>query len=410
MRRPGAARGLMRQDALPRVFWILWAGTVVLRLGTVVQPFLALYLVNSRDASATDAGAVLAVIGLGGVLSQLVGGSLTDVVGRRATLTGGVLATALVLVGLAYAESVQAIVALAFLLGLTVDIYRPASQAIVADVVPEQARAKAFSLLVWAVNLGFSIAMVLGGLLARGGFSVLCWANALACVAFAGITWFFIPDTRGPHPAPSRGKGFAAVLRDRSMVLLVLLVLPYALVFMQAFSTLPLVMDADGLTPTTYGLVMAGNGVVCVVLQPLASRLIGSFPSHVVLSTGTAIVGVGYGVTALASSAAMYALSVVIWSLGETVVFAVATAVVAGLSPQHLRGRYNGVFGLVWAGGTLLAPLIGSWLLELGGPRVLWSVCAGLCVATAVGHILLAPALRPRASAAPLRFSAVERP
>ena len=114
----------------------------MLRLGTVVQPFLAFYLTDSRGMSTTTTGLVLAVIGVGGVLSQLVGGALADRIGRRSTLTASVLATGAVMVGLGYAQTTATIVAMAFTLGLTLDMYRPASQAIIADVVPAEARAR----------------------------------------------------------------------------------------------------------------------------------------------------------------------------------------------------------------------------------------------------------------------------
>lgn len=392
----GDEQGVMAQEGLPRSFWILWAGTIVLRLGTVVQPFLAFYLTDSQGLSTTQTGAILAVIGVGGVLSQLVGGSLADRIGRRSTLTVSVLATGAVMVGLGYAQTTVTIVILAFALGLTLDMYRPASQAIIADVVPAEARARAFSFLVWAINLGFSIAMVLGGLLARQGFTLLCWANAITCVVFGVIAWFFIPETREPQKVNEQSEGFGVVLRDRTMMTFVLLLLAYSFVFMQAFSTLPLVMNGDNLPASTYGFIMAANGIVIITFQPFANHFIGRFDHHLVLAAGTAIVGLGYGLTAFASSAQSYTASVVVWSFGEIVVFAEATSIVAELSPRHLRGRYNGIYGMVWAGGSLLAPLCGSWLLELGGSTVLWLLCFGTCVLSAIGQLLLAPTIRQR--------------
>ena len=238
--------------------------------------------------------------------------------------------------------------------------------------------------------------MVLGGLLAHQGFTLLCWANAATCVAFGVIAWFLIPETRTPQQEKESNEGFGAVLRDRTMMLFVLLMLGYSFVFMQAFSTLPLVMNADDLPASMYGTIMAANGIVIITFQPFASRVIGRFDHHFVLAAGIAIVGAGYGLTALASSAQSYAASVIVWSFGEIVVFAVATAIVAELSPQHLRGRYNGVYGMVWAGGSLLAPLLGTWLLELGGSVMLWLLCFVTCMSAAVGELLLAPVIRRR--------------
>lgn len=385
-----------RRPRLPRPFWILWAGTIVLRIGFVVQPFLAFYLNDERGMSTTETGAVLGVIGVGGVLSQLAGGSLADRIGRRQTIVFSVFATGVATIALGYAQTTVAIIVLAFLVGLTVDMYRPASQAIIADVVAAPERAWAFGLLVWAVNVGFSTAMVLGGMLAVRGFVLLCWANALACIAFGLIVWCFMPETRMSPRTRKESDGFGAVFRDHTMVIFAFLMMIFAFVFMQAFSTLPLAMKADGVSSSTYGWIMAVNGIVIITCQPFGSRFIGRFDNHSVLAAGTLIVGVGYGLTAFSSSTSSYVACVIVWSLGEVVVVAVATSIVAELSPVHLRGRYNGVYGMVWAVGSLLAPLCGTQLLEHVGAAALWLICCGLCLSTAVGHLLLASAIRRR--------------
>src|SRR5437879_1957824 len=116
-----------RVGGLPRAFWVLWTGSFVNRLGTMVEPFLAFYLTGVRGLSVAATGLVLALFGLGSIVSQVVGGVLADRVGRRATLTGGMLATAAAMLALGYATTTPVLIALVFVLGLTIDAYRPAS-------------------------------------------------------------------------------------------------------------------------------------------------------------------------------------------------------------------------------------------------------------------------------------------
>ena len=132
-----------RVGGLPRAFWALWAGSFVNRLGTMVEPFLAFYLTGARGFSLAETGAVLALFGLGSVLSQTLGGVLADRVGRRATLTGGMLATAAAMLALGYATATPVVIAVVFVLGVTIDMYRPAAQALVADLVGPADRARA---------------------------------------------------------------------------------------------------------------------------------------------------------------------------------------------------------------------------------------------------------------------------
>jgi predicted MFS family arabinose efflux permease len=354
------ARFVRRQaGGLPRAFWALWTGTLVNRIGYLVEPFLAYYLTGHRGLSVTSAGIVLAANGLGGIFSQVIAGAGTDVIGRRATLTLGMLANGASLIALGYARGMLAIFAITFLFGVTVDMYQPASDALVADLVPSPERPRAYGLLYWAINLGFSMAMVLGGTLARAGFQWLFWADAVTCVLFGLIVWRLVPDTR-PTQRQAKGRaqgrgtrdGFRVVLRDGVMVGFMTLSLAYTFVYLQAYTTLPLAMKLQGLSPGDFGLALTLNGVLIVVIQPMVNAWLARRDNVRVLAAGIAVVGLGYGLTSLADS---------------------------------------------WAMGYLLAPLGGTHLLVLGAP-VLWLTCSGLCATASIGLLALGPAIRGRSA------------
>jgi MFS family permease len=381
---------------LPRPFWVLWAGTLINRLGMFVEPFLALYLSSARHLSLTLVGAVLASYGAGSVFSQLIGGALADRIGRRATLTAGMLANAVALLGLGYARGLGWLVAAAVAVGLTVDMYRPASSALVADLVPAAERTRAFGLLFWAVNIGFSVAMVLGGTLARAGFTPLFWADAATCAMFGLLVWRAVPETLPAVTASDQPDGgFAAVLRDRLLVSFLLLMLIETSVYMQAYTTLPLAMSVSGLPAQAYGFAMAVNGIVIVALQPVTGAWLGRRDHATVIACGIVFLGLGYGLTALASTTWEYAGCVALWTIGEILGNATAVAVVSALAPPRLRGRYNGVFGLAFSIGFLIAPIAGTRLLAHGRP-VLWLSCAAACAVAAAWQLALGPAIRRR--------------
>lgn len=335
---------LDRGGGLPRLFWMLWAGILINRLGTLVEPFLGLYLVTVRGFSAAAAGTVLAVYALGSMTSQILGGVLADALGRRATLILGMLANGASLIALGYVTASPAVIALTFAAGVTSDLYRPAAQAMVAGLIPPAGRARAYGLVSWAANLGFSAAMLSGGVLARAGFRWLFWADALTCAAFAALAWRAIPGRR-IRPAGKQPGGYRDVLRDRVMAGFALVVLGQMAVYQQAFTTLPIAMHAGGLPPRAYGLVMALDGLVIVIAQPLARRWLAGRDHSLVIVAGTVLIGAGFAVNALASTAPAYAGEVCIWTLGEIAMAAVGGAVVAGLAPAHLRGRYLRLYG-----------------------------------------------------------------
>jgi MFS family permease len=383
-----------RVGGLPRAFWALWAGSFVNRLGTMVEPFLAFYLTGVRGLSLAATGAVLALFGLGSVISQMLGGVLADRIGRRATLTGGMLATAAAMLALGYVTTTPVVIVVVFVLGVTIDMYRPASQALVADLVAPADRPRAYGLLFWAINLGFAVAMVLGGTLSRAGFTWLFWVDAATCAVYAVLIWRAVPETRVRRADREPG-GFADVLRDRVAVASVLIVFGYAFVYLQAYSTLPLAMRHAGLPPQAYGLAMAVNGIGIVIIQPVAVGWLQRHDPSRVLAAGMGVVGVGFGLTALAGSTLAFAATVLVWTVGEVLFAAVSMAIVADLAPPHLRGRYGGLYGTAFSVAALLGPLGGSWLLG-HSTWLPWLTCAVLCAASGTGALALAPAVRRR--------------
>ncbi|SER12883.1 Predicted arabinose efflux permease, MFS family [Streptomyces sp. yr375] len=387
----------VRVGGLPGSFWVLWCGSLVNRLGAMVNPFLSLYLTEVRGVSIGATGLVLTVVGVGSVISQPLGGAITDRFGRRVALTGGMLANGAVLLTLGHAQTLPAITAAGFALGVTIDLYRPAAQALVADTVPGADRTRAFGLLLWSVNLGFSAAMIMGGYLATHDFQLLFWVDAAACAVFGLLVWLAVPEP----PRPDRehaGGTFRTVLRDRVMLAFAGVVVVYGIVFQQALVTLPLAMREGGLSGGAYGVVMSVNGIVVIAVQPLIGHRLAAFDKSRILACGFTIAAVGNAAVTLASGTVGYALAVAVWSVGEVLVFAVTAALVADLAPAHLRGRYNGLLGMAWGTGFLIAPLVGTRLLVAGAPA-LWLTCAVLCLAAAAAQLALAPAIRARALA-----------
>ncbi len=267
-------------SGLPSTFWWLWIGTLVNRAGAFVLPFLAFYLTDELDLTPAFVGLVLGAFGLGSTVAALVGGVLADRLGRRPVLLASQVSTAATLVALGFTTSSGPVLVLVTLLGLTSNTARPAFSAMMTDIVPPEDRVRAFSLNYWAINLGFAIAPVLGGLLASSGYLTLFLVDACTTLVFAVLVFLKVPESR-PDIAVAEGErpgSMADVLRDRVFLVFVLLTFCFAVVFMQHLSSLPVQMDADGLTPSQYGGIIALNGLLIVFVTVPLTRLLQAYP------------------------------------------------------------------------------------------------------------------------------------
>lgn len=376
---------------LPRVFWWVWVSTLVARTGAFVAPFLSYYLTRSLGHSAAFAGFVAALNAVGAAVSAVVGGVLADRVGRRATLLGALVASGVTLVALGSVHAVGLIAVLAFLAGLANNATRPATGAIIADIVPSADRGRAYALNYWAINLGFAVAMLSAGAVASHGYSLLFIGDAMANVGCAVVVFFTVPETRpvvgAAASTPSSGAtaqasgrtgSLADVLRDRIFLGFLGAVLVGAIIYSQAQTVQPIMMGQDGLGPRAYGAVAALNGILIGVLQLPMTTWMRRYTHGTVLAAASFLMGAGFAVPLLISAVGhpmgVYAASVAVWTIAEIGNTPPQMALGADLAPAHLRGRYQGMSTLAWSVAGILGPLVGGWALStVGASAVLWA-------------------------------------
>lgn len=387
-------------EGLPPTYWLLWTGTLINRLGGFVIPFLTLYLTSQREIPVSQAALMVSLFGAGSFIAQLTGGELTDRLGRRPVMLTSFLVTPAAMIALGFARAIPLIAVSTFAVGFFTDLYRPAVGAAIADLVPSESRTRAYGYNYWAINLGAAIAPVVAGLLANYTYLALFIGDALTTLAFGLIVYFGIRETR-PVQAQSAKQAtarerLAQLKREPILLLFSLLALFFGIIYMQGFVTLPVDMGSHGLGPEQYGLAVAVNGFLIVLISIPISNMAGHWPRFKAMAASAVFLGLGFGFTALADTFPLFALSVGIWTLGEIAASAVAPAIIADLSPIELRGLYQGIFGSAWGLSFFIGPLLGGQVYDALGADALWGSCLILGVLLAFGFLALGIPARRR--------------
>ena len=394
------ARRAVREtvSGLPREFWWLWTSTLVNRLGAFVATFMALYLTLDRGYSASYAGLVAALYGLGGVISSLGGGVMTDRLGRRPTLLIAQVSTAVSVALLGFMHHPVAIAGVAFLVGMASNASRPAVQAMMADIVRPEDRIRAFSLNYWAINLGFAVSSMAAGFIAEVSYLAGFLIEAGLTMVCAILVFLRLPESKPAETvktAAASEKTAAAsdspvslgtVLRDGRFMSVVGLSFLVALIFQQGSIGLPVAMGEAGFTPAEYGMAIAVNGVLIVVLQIPVTRFIEHRDARRLLVVSSLLAGYGFGLTAFAGSVGVIALTVCVWTLAEIVNAPTQTGLVVRLSPLHGRGRYQGMYTMSWSVAGLVAPLMSGFVIDRFGAEWLWGLCAVVGTVAGLGY------------------------
>ncbi|HEX3624254.1 MAG TPA: MFS transporter [Verrucomicrobiae bacterium] len=363
--------------ALPRPAWILFFGTFLNKFGTFVVPFLALYL-TGKGFTVDQAGLAIAAYGVGNLLASILGGHLADHIGRRKTIVLSMFSGAAMMLLLSQARNFPAILLFTMLTGLTNEFYRPASSALLADVVPPERRITAFATLRMAFNAGFAFGPATAGFIAALGFVWLFVGDAATAALYGLVALLALPA--GPQ-ATSENAGWGPALsilrRDRKLHQLLLANFAIALLFCQLASTYGLYLTHRGFSTTTYGLVLSLNGVLVVLFELPLTTLTRKFPARRVMAVGYVLIALGFTLNARAHTIPGLVGCMLIFTFGEMITMPTFMAYLAGLAPAEMRGRYMGVSGLTWSSALIIGPALGMKLLTLN-PNLYWIICASL--------------------------------
>lgn len=364
--------------ALPRTAWVLFAGTFVLRLGSFVFPFLALYLTR-RGLSVTEAGLAITGYGIGGVLAQLSGGLLTDRIGRRNAIAFSMITSAALVLLLLQARSLPAVLVIVIVYSFFAELHRPASGALIADLVPPQHRVAAYAFNRLLFNIAFAIGLALGGLLAEESFTLLFILDAATSASFGVISLLALPHGTRTRKEEERdvGGAFNAILADRGFVLVLAAIFAGALVYSQAYSTFPLWVRDLEFGEKVYGFLQGMNGLLVAVFELAVTALAMRYPRTRMVALGVLLTGLGFGGFGILLSGLGMALAVTIWSFGEMFGSPSAAAFVADRAPAHLRGRYQSALGLMYGLAFTIGPIGGTAIYEWR-PDGVWIACTAL--------------------------------
>ena len=368
---------------LPRPAWILCFGTFLNKFGAFVVPFLTLYL-TSRGCTVGQAGLAISAYGVGNMAASVLGGHLADMLGRRKTIVLSMCSGAVVMMLLSQARSLPVIIALTALAGLTNEFYRPASTALLADLVPPAQRITAFATLRMAFNAGFAFGPATAGFLATLGYFWLFAGDATTSLLFGVVAWCALP--RGSHSRQNNaswGETLGVLRRDRNLHQLLLANFTIALLFFQIASTFGLLVIQLGLSAATYGAIVSLNGVLVVCCELPIVTITRRFPARRVMAAGYLLCALGYSLNALAHTIPALVACMVLFTLGEMTMMPMSSAYLANLAPAHMRGRYMGMSGLTWALALIIGPAAGMKLFTTA-PAAYWFACAALGVFAAV--------------------------
>ena len=377
----------------PRPFWFLTAGSFLNRAGNFVMPFFVLYLTSQRGLSISQATLIISLMGAGSLGASFLGGLLADTLGRRKTILVSLLVSGGLMFALGCIQFIPLLIVCALCLQFFNQLSRPAFSATVADMVPQEQRAQAYSFRYWANNIGSAIGPTIAGLVAPISYFLLFVGDSLTTLLYSLFIWFGVPETRperSKKQLEKRKQGtLRAALSDPLLWCYSLLALLFNCLYAQWSVALPLDMQAHGLNATIYGLVAASNAVEVIIIALPMTAFFARISQNRALATASLFLGIGLGLYSWLHTLVGYEIGILIWTCGEIIYYPLSSALIASISPTHQRGIYQGIYGTMTGISYLISPALGGFIMQYHGASALWTTCLVIGLLVACSYLVL---------------------
>lgn len=378
---------------LSRNTWLLSLVMLINRSGTMVVPFMSLYLVG-MGYSIGKAGFVYGLFGAGAFTGAWLGGKLTDKIGfypvQLITLMGG----GILFIVLGHMKSFPSICLLSFILSFINEAFRPANSTAIAFYSNEGNRTRSYSLNRLAINMGWAIGSAVGGLLAKHNYAWLFWVDGITNLGAALLMFVFLKPA-GNQPITNKsgpGAERLSALHDSTYMWFIVLTILFATCFFQLFTNLSVYYKINlHFSEPFIGFLMAVNGLIIVAIEMvIVHKLEGRNKNTVYIISGTLLMALAYCMLSTFLVTQLIALlMVIVITLAEMMAMPFMNSYWIGRSKLHNRGQYAALYTMAWSVAQTLGPMLGAQVAEKKGFNTLWWSVTCLSVFTALGFVRL---------------------
>jgi predicted MFS family arabinose efflux permease len=376
--------------------WWLSLVMLVNRSGTMVVPFMTMYMTQYIGVGIGKAALVMSLFGAGSIVGSLLGGKLTDKVGyyyvQLFTLLGG----GIMFIVVGQMKTYIPICIASFFLSMVNEAFRPANTVAIAHYSKAENRTRSYSLNRLAINLGWAVGGALGGIIASDDYQLLFWVDGITNIIAAILLYNVLAPSKNIATLQAVEKKAAAaksVYKDHVYLFFVFLQVLFAICFFQIFTILMVYYKVElHLSESVIGLIMALNGILIALVEMLlVFRLDGRRPALHYIAMGVFLVGLSYVLFNLDffSGVVIAFLSMLVVTLGEMLSMPFMNAYWIGRTDNSNRGQYAGLFTVAWSIAQIIGPLAGGPIAETYGYSILWWIIAGICCLLSIAYLLL---------------------
>lgn len=382
--------------------WMLSIVMLINRTGSMVLPFLGVYMIDHLKFSVADSGLVLACFGVGSVIGSYIGGYFTDKFGEYTIQAVSLLISVPLFCMYPLFDTPLALGTMVTIQSIVSEMFRPGNSVAIAKYAKPENLTRAFSLNRMAINLGFSFGPALGGILSTISYNFLFFANALMTLIAAVFYMYFFRKRHQLYKLKQiRKQRFETVdqstkVKERSpyldgpFIIFCIICCLYSMCFFQIMNTLPMFYKQElQLSQMVIGLLMAANGFTVVLFEMLLVHLVEKkWRVAFTMLLGTALCAISYFLLGFNPGYFILFFSMCLLSIGEILVLPFTATITSNRSGKTNKGSYMGLNGIAFSVSFIIAPILGSQMAIDYGFDMLWIGTAVLLAICSVAFYL----------------------
>ena len=383
----------------PKEIWALSIITFINRMGTMVLPFLTVYLTTVLNFSFSQAGLIASGFGFGSLAGSYLGGRYSDKIGANNVIIISLITGGIMFILMQFALTFYSLVVMIFLTAMFGEAYRPAMTTAIGDYVPKTETGRSMSLMRLAINLGMAGGPAVGGIIAVSlGYHWLFWIDGITCIS-AAIIFYFISrhwkkqaeTTETPAIIEEVEEETIPPLKNKDYILFLIATYFVGFVFMQWFHSVPVFLKAGwGLNEDAIGTLIGFSCIIIVIFEmPLIHSIekAGKIKGYIML--GVFLIGVSYLLFVMNGGFWLALIIISIWTCGEMIFMPLNNAIPINISTKKNRGAYMSYFWMIWSLVHITAPIISLSFMEKFGYAAFWFLLFGMTVVSMILNYII---------------------
>lgn len=369
-------------NGLSKEVWWLALITFINRSGTMVIPFLSLYLTDDLEFTFTDVSWIMSAFGFGSVAGTWIGGKLTDSIGYYKVMVRSLLSTGFLFIALQFLNTFTSICIGIFLVMVVADTFRPAMFVAMSVYSKPENKTRSVTLIRLAINLGFSAGPAIGGLIITAfGYGGLFWLDGITCI-LATLLLIKVLNPRVAKPVDNIVvENPVSVYKDKPFWIFFIAMFIFGVIFLQYFSTIPLYYkDVHFLNEFEIGLLLGLNGLFIFILEmPLIKWLEqSSFTKIGLMLFGLVLTAISFYVLNLTSWMGILVIGMLFMTVGEMIAFPFSNAFAMDRAKKGNQGEYLSMYVMSFSIAHIFGHNIGLRLIDNLGYNNTWYIMVGL--------------------------------